>query len=253
MSLDLDRVRALWDDNADAWARGVRDGADVYRDHYNNPAFFSLLGEVRGAHVLDAGCGEGTNTRRVAELGARVVGLDVSERLIAYARNAETERPLGIEYVVGSMTDLVGLEDASFDLVVSTMALMDTPDFASAMRAFARVLKPSGRLVFSITHPCFTNAIAGWDDDVLRIAGYAGVDAVIETWRFRAGPTDAAPFRIAYFPRTLSEIVRAMVAAGFGLTALEEPLASDEACERFPSMRKHRSIPHFLHVAAALT
>ena len=250
LAVDLDRVRELWEGNADEWTRGVREGLDVFRDLYNNPAFFAFLGDVAGKRVLDAGCGEGTNTRKLADLGAEVVGIDLSARMIEHARGSDAR----VDFRVGSMTDLAEFEDESFDLVVSTMALMDTPDLRGALREFARVVRRGGRVVFSITHPCFTNAMAGWEDGetpVLRIAGYVGVEHAIETWRFRAGPSDRRPFEVAYFPRTMTEIVAAVVDAGLRLSALNEPVPSEDACARYPPMRKHRSIPHFLHVAAA--
>jgi len=252
--MDLERVRELWDRNADDWTRGLREGADVYRDLYNNPAFFAFLGDIAGMSVLDAGCGEGTNTRKLAELGARsLVGVDLSPRMIEHARLAETASPHGIDYHVGSMTNLAVFADETFDLAVSTMALMDTPDLRGTLRELARVVRRGGRVVFSITHPCFTNAMAGWevgDPPLLRIAGYVGVAALIESWRFRAGAIDARPFEIAYFPRTISEIVAAVVDAGLVLSALHEPVPTEAACAEHPPLRKHRSIPHFLHIAA---
>lgn len=148
--LDLDTVRRLWDENADDWAAGVRGRADLFRDHYNNPAFLRLLGDVRGSRLLDAGCGEGTNTRLFRQLGADVVGIDISERMIEHARRAETQQPLGISYEIASFTDLRTFSEGAFDVVVSTMALMDAPDLDGALREFARVLRAGGRLVFSV-------------------------------------------------------------------------------------------------------
>lgn len=59
-------VARYWDANADLWTEHVRRGWDAYREHFNNPAFFAFLGEVKGKRVLDAGCGEGYNTRILA-------------------------------------------------------------------------------------------------------------------------------------------------------------------------------------------
>ena len=68
-------VARHWDANADLWTEHVRRGWDAYREHYNNPAFFAFLGEVKGKRVLDAGCGEGCNTRILAWMEADALKL----------------------------------------------------------------------------------------------------------------------------------------------------------------------------------
>jgi 2-polyprenyl-3-methyl-5-hydroxy-6-metoxy-1,4-benzoquinol methylase len=77
----VDDVARYWNSNADAWAEQVRRGADVAREWLNNPAFLELVGDVPGRRVLDAGCGEGYNTRILARRGARMTGVDLSERM----------------------------------------------------------------------------------------------------------------------------------------------------------------------------
>lgn len=64
----------------------VRLGRDVFREHFNNPAFFRFIGELRGKRVLEAGCSEGYNARLMARAGAEVVGVDISPRMIELAR-----------------------------------------------------------------------------------------------------------------------------------------------------------------------
>ncbi|HEY5119633.1 MAG TPA: hypothetical protein VII90_09265, partial [Anaerolineales bacterium] len=56
-------VKRYWEGNADAWTKLSRRGYDVYRDHLNTPAFFTMLPDVKGLSGLDIGCGEGNNTR----------------------------------------------------------------------------------------------------------------------------------------------------------------------------------------------
>ena len=72
--------------------------ATVYREFVNNPAFFETLGDIAGMKVLDVGCGEGYNTRKFADLGAEVVGMDVSRLMIAAALDHEADEPRGIKY-----------------------------------------------------------------------------------------------------------------------------------------------------------
>src|SRR5215213_11336609 len=61
-------------------------------------AFFEMLPDVDGPSGLHVGCGEGHNTRLLAERGARMTGIDISRNFIRYAREAEAARPLGIRY-----------------------------------------------------------------------------------------------------------------------------------------------------------
>ena len=155
-------VAAQWDRNAEVWADQVRKNFDIFRVHWNNPAFLEFIGDLNGKKVLDAGCGEGTNTRIFARRGARITGVDLSDKMLEFARAEELREPLGIRYVHTSYTDLGVFEAGSFDAVVSTMALMDGPDFPAAMREVARVLRPGGMLAFSILHPCFATKGMGW-------------------------------------------------------------------------------------------
>ena len=70
-----EEVAAYWNVNAGPWAQEVRGGRDVARECLNNPAFLRLLGDLRDRDVLDAGCGEGHNTRLLARAGARMPGV----------------------------------------------------------------------------------------------------------------------------------------------------------------------------------
>ncbi len=75
-------VASQWDKNAEIWKEQVRKGFDIYREKLNNPAFFNFIGDVKGKKILDAACGEGYNTRKVAQLGAILTGVDISKKFI---------------------------------------------------------------------------------------------------------------------------------------------------------------------------
>ena len=91
--MDHNEAGHHWNDSAESWTKLARAGYDVYRDHLNTPAFFAMLPNVEGLSGLDIGCGEGFNTRLLAERGARMNAIDISSVFISYAQQAENEMP----------------------------------------------------------------------------------------------------------------------------------------------------------------
>lgn len=258
MEFSEEEVARYWDENAASWTDQVRRGWDVFRDSYNTPAFLRLAGDLKDKVLLDAGCGEGYNTRLLAGLGASVTGVDISPEMIRFARETEKERPLGIRYEVASFCDLSLFESESFDVVVSFMALMDGPDYEGALREIYRVLRPGGQLVFSVTHPCFMTRGFGWIGDEhggmkLTVSEYFNSEPWVEHWGFTSAldAEQASLFAVPAFPRTLSQYLNVLIKAGFTLREIAEPPAPEEACRRYPGMegwRAHAAL--FLHVRA---
>ena len=254
-------VAAQWDRNAEVWADQVRKNFDIFRVYWNNPAFLEFAGDLSGKTVLDAGCGEGLNTRIFARRGARMMGVDLSAKMIEFARQEELREPLGIRYEQASFSDLAIFRAESFDAVISTMALMDGPDFPGAMREVARVLRPGGTLAYSILHPCFATKGMGWiKDDSGRavkftVADYFNDEAWIERWKFGHAPnaSQVEEFGVPRFDRKLADYINPTVAAGLRLEQICEPRAPESACalypEAFVKFRDH--IPLFFYVRAS--
>jgi SAM-dependent methyltransferase len=252
-------VSARWDGNADLWTAHVREGRDGARDNWNNPAFLEFVGDLAGRKVLDAGCGEGYNTRIFARCGAHMTGIDISARMLEHARAEESREPLGIRYENASYCDLSIFPEASFDAAISTMALMDGPDFPRAISEIARVVRPGGIVAYSILHPCFVTKGFGWvyDDQGKAIkftgADYFNDESWVEHWAFSNAPdsTEVQLFAVPRFDRTLSHYINGTIAAGLRLAAISEPRLPESVCEKFPNYRKlHDHVALFLHVRA---
>src|SRR6185295_9228532 len=98
---DAESVTRAWDHAADAYAHGQANGRDYYRYEFLGPAQVAVCGNVKGLSILDVGCGAGYFAREMAQRGARVIGVDISPRMIEHARSQEAEASLGNVYHVG--------------------------------------------------------------------------------------------------------------------------------------------------------
>lgn len=258
--MDSNEVAEHWEANASTWTRHARAGLDVYRDVLNTPAFLAMLPPIAGLEGLDVGCGEGSNTRKLAQLGARMHAVDIAPTFIKHARETEEADPLGIDFQVGDGLSLA-YPDQSFDFVTAFMSLMDMPDQARALREAHRVLRPGGFLQFSISHPCFVppyrKVLRETDGKVraIEIGGYFDLlDGEIETWWFSMLPREerehVAPFQVPRFHRTLSGWVEMICRAGLVIQQFGEPCPSVEAAQAEPVVADARVAPLFLHVRA---
>ncbi len=248
----------LWERNAEGWTQLSRAGYDINRDAFNTPTFLRMLPDVEGLSGLDIGCGEGTNTRRVAGRGARMSGLDQAPTFIRHARETEAQEPLGIEYRVGSALELP-YGDGTFDFATSFMCFQDLPQQERALSEAYRVIRPGGFLQFSITHPCFQTPKWEWVKDEegrkrgMIVGDYFDMpEARVGQWTFSSAPRELVDryglFKVAYFDRTLSDWLNLVMRTGFQLEEIAEPHPAPEDLERYPQLYDARLIAYFLIV-----
>jgi 2-polyprenyl-3-methyl-5-hydroxy-6-metoxy-1,4-benzoquinol methylase len=92
MSTELDDVREFWNRVADDWQIQVGSGGDENRRLNSDPVLWKFAGDVRGLRVLDAGCGTGYLSIKLAKHGGLVTGIDFAERMIAIARRNDPQQ-----------------------------------------------------------------------------------------------------------------------------------------------------------------
>ena len=111
-------------------------------------ALVQRIGVTKEMKVLDLGCGDGTTAIPEAKLGADVLGVDIAQNLVEAGNKRATEAGLmNIKFQEGDATDLAGLPDKTFDLVVSIFGAMFAPKPADVAKEMVRVTKPGGRIV----------------------------------------------------------------------------------------------------------
>lgn len=256
--MDHDEVGRYWNANAEAWTTLARAGYEVYRDYLNTPAFFAMLPDVQGLTGLDIGCGEGHNTRLLAQRGAKVTAIDIAKNFIAYARQTEADEPLGIAYRVASAVALP-FPALTFDFATGFMSLMDMPQTERVVAEAHRVLKPGGFLQFSILHPCFNTPHRRNLRDArgltyaIEVGDYFhNRNGEIDQWLFATVPPaikrQTAPFKIPLFTRTVSQWVNLLIEAGFVIERVEEPRPSDAAVRACPAIQDAQVVAYFLHL-----
>jgi ubiquinone/menaquinone biosynthesis C-methylase UbiE len=256
--MDHREAGQYWNDSAEVWTTLSRLGFDVYRDYLNTPAFLAMLPNVDGLSGLDIGCGEGYNTRLLVKRGARMTAIDISEVFIGYARQAEADDPVGIDYRVASAVELP-FAGATFDFATGFMSLMDVPETDRALGEAYRVLRPGGLLQFSIMHPCFdTPHRRNLRDSTHRTYAievgdyFLGREGEIDEWLFKAAPPQVKhglrKFRLPHFSRTLSQWLNLLIETGFLLERVEEPWPSDEVVAAHPDLQDAQVVSYFLHL-----
>ncbi|MFC1625732.1 class I SAM-dependent methyltransferase [Patescibacteria group bacterium] len=146
--------KVYWKKVADSYAKLVGETGDLAHSKVINPIVSKYLGDLKSKVVLDAGCGNGYWSRRIAKRAKRVTGVDFTKELIKVAKSRPSTSNL--EFLISDLRELA-LPDNEFDIVLCNMALMDVDGLEKAVSEMARVLKVGGNLIISITHPCFEN------------------------------------------------------------------------------------------------
>nr|WP_239174320.1 class I SAM-dependent methyltransferase [Actinoplanes cyaneus] len=176
-----------------------------------------LLGDVRGKKILELGAGAAAGARWLRVQGAKPVAMDLSAGMLEHAAEAAARSRVSVPLVQADALALP-FRAGSFDIVCTAFgAIPFVADSAAAMREVARVLRPGGSWVFSVTHPM---RWIFWDepgeDGLVARNSYFNRSPYVE--RDEQG-------RMVYLEqhRTLGDRIRELVAAGFVLRDLVEP------------------------------
>ena len=178
------RSRAFWDRAAREDARWhIATAAAADPDEFASSGrrevdmFLAHAGLVpdRSLTVLEIGCGIGRMTARLAEVYGHVIALDVSQVMLDEAAKELAGRD-NISYVLGSGSDLAGVDSASVDVVFSYIVLQHVPTVAGQLEYFRetrRVLRPGGTAAIQVPSNTPTALALDWGGHIAhRVAGH---------------------------------------------------------------------------------
>jgi len=226
----------------------MRENQTGLNEILEQPAMLSLLPDVKGAAVLDLGCGTGELCRRINKLGAKaVVGVDISIKMLELAQK---DMPAGVVLQNKPMEDL-DFEKETFDLVVSSLAFHYVADLQPLLQKIFHWLKPSGVLLFSTEHPIFTSSQGihhGWVKDSSGKKLYWPLDCYSQEGRRESHWF--VPGVIKYH-RTISTLINSLINSGFTIKSVSEPVASEEEQQKRPELKEASRRPPFLIIKAS--
>lgn len=225
--------RDIWTRIAPWWDASLGEGNE-FQLQLIMPATDRLLGVRAGERVLDVACGNGNYARRLGRAGAEVVAFDVAGPFIEAARRRTAGGDGRIAYHVADATDeaavvAVGGGGGAFDAAVCSMALMDIPTLDPLLRALRVLVKPGGRFVFSVPHPCFNSAHSRMTAELINEDGRLEQVYGVEITRYITPAADLSagilnqPEPHYLYHRPLSLLVSTFAGHGFVFDAVEEP------------------------------
>ena len=201
--------------------------AEIYDTEQNplisleEPVVDRLLGDVAGLDVVDVGCGTGRHTLRLAARGARIVGVDFSDGMLARARDKQGAS--GVEWVAHDLTDLpLPFAAQAFDRVLCALVIDHIAELTAFFAELGRLCRPDGRIVVTVMHPAM----------MLKGTQARFVD-----------PDTGRETRPESHANLISDYVNAALQAGLRIIETGERSVDEELAERVPRAEKYLGWP----------
>jgi len=216
--------------NKESWNK--RTGHHVTSDFYAMDDFkagksslmnieLDLLGDVKGKRILHLQCHFGQDSLSLARMGAKVTGIDLSDRAIATAKELNTELGLDAEFIVSDVYDLPNNLQGEFDIVYTSYGVIGwLPDMNKWASIINHFLKPKGKFVFVEFHP----NVWMYDDDFTHVKyNYFKDNAIVEEEEGTYADKEAKDkFKYVVWNHGLSEVMSGLLENGLTINSFKE-------------------------------
>ena len=212
----------------------MREGYDLWSATYESTAnpvvamdsrhTIKLLAPAMGELLLDAGCGTGRNLTPLLSAGAAAVGIDFSLGMLKVARRRQLE---DVPVALADLQATLPFPDNCFDAVLCALIGEHLNELGRVYSEFYRVLRPSGRLVFSVYHPEMSAA---------------GIEANFQR--------EGVEYRLGAIHYSLSDHLRLLKEAGFVAIEVQEFNCDQELIKSVPAASRYLDSPILLVLGA---
>lgn len=221
------KTQALWNKLAAWWDEACDDG-DIFHRTLLFPTITAWVAAQPGMRILDIGCGNGALARLFAKSGANVVATDFSDVFIAKAQ--QRSKGLPIEYRVIDATESVQLkkliDSNGFDCITCSMVINNMPTVTPLVRILPHLLKPAGKFIFSVPHPCFNSGLVDMQglEDHMAEKQLLLPNRYIKPEAFEIFAKPGQPVKQINFHRSLSQLANELFSVGMIMTGFIEPV-----------------------------
>ena len=186
-----------------------------------NEIELDLLGNVQGKHILHLQCHFGQDTISLCRLGAKVTGVDLSDKAIESAKRIAAETNSKANFICCDLYDLPNHLEKQFDIVFTSYGTIGwLPDLDKWAKIVSKFLKPNGQFIFVEFHP----VVWMFDDNFEKIGyNYFNSGAIIETESGTYADKNAAiSLKNVTWNHGISEVVNSLIKNGLEINSLDE-------------------------------
>lgn len=216
--------------NRNSW--NAKTDIHIASDFYGNKTFLAgrnslneielkLLGDIQGKSILHLQCHFGQDTISLSRMGARVTGVDFSEKAIGYAGRFSRQTKSDTKFICSDIYSLPKQLNTTFDMVFTSYGTIGwLPDLEKWAKIVSSFLKPKGQFIFVEFHP----VVWMFDDDFKRIAyNYFNAGPIEESFTGTYTNRDA-PIKqeTVSWNHSISEVVNSLINNGLSINSLDE-------------------------------
>ncbi len=237
------KLKNSWNNVASKYVELRESNTDPFEDLVNFQSILSMMGDLKGKKILDAGSGSGRFTAKIAGLGAECIGIDGSEELVKLSKNNYQH----LDFFHQDLTKPLTFSDNTFDVILCKYVFMSIEDIRLPLNEFKRILKQGGLLVVSLGHPVlwlYHWLAAHWK--IKERKGFSDLEGYFKTKEISIQIKESSNIEVSFIYRPISYYINTFIDQGFIIKKIDETKPTEAFLDLVPNS-KNRYIPKALN------